>query len=46
MKRPITQHQTGINAFVLNEHIPTLDDRNENGGGDGEHTNKEKENIS
>ena len=37
---------TGINTLVLDEHIPTPDDRDENGRGDGKDTNKEKENIA
>ena len=40
------QRVTGINTLVLDEHIPTLDDRDENGRGDGKDTNKEKENIA
>ena len=46
MKPPIPQVRTGINASVLNENIPILDDRDENGRGDGKDTNKEKENIA
>ena len=40
------QRSTGIKTLVLDEHIPTLDDRDENGRGDGKDTNKEKENIA
>ena len=46
MKSPETQGRTGINALVLDEHIPTLDDRDENGRSDGKYTNKEKEDVA
>ena len=40
------QRCAGINTLVLDEHIPTFDDRDENGRGDDKDTNKEKENIA
>ena len=46
MKPPITQNKTGIDALVPDEHAPTLDDRDENGRGDGNDTNKKKESIA
>ena len=46
LKPPIIKVRAGINAFVLDEHIPTPDDWDENSRGDDKHTNKEKENIA
>ena len=46
VKAPITQNRSGINAFVPDEHVPTLNNRDEDGRGDGKHSNKEKENIA
>ena len=40
------QRCAGINTLVLDEHIPTFDDRDENGRGDDKDTNKKKENIA
>ena len=46
MNPPIIQGKTAIDALVLDKHAPILDDRDENGRGDGKHANKEKENIA
>ena len=46
LKPPIIKVRAGIDAFVLDEHIPTPDDWDENSRGDDKHTNKEKENIA
>ena len=46
MNPPITQDRAGINACVPDEKPPVLNDRDENGRGDGKDTNEEKENIA
>ena len=46
MNPPITQDRAGINACVPDEKSPVLNDRDEDGRGDGKDTNEEKENIA
>ena len=43
---PIPQVRTDDNTFFLDEYIPALDHRDENGWGYGGNTNKEKEDIA